>query len=291
MDVYRQKTTDLLLNRLLPISNGFPSVLTNIGSTQNKGLEAALSAIIVQAPSGFTWSTDLNFFINREEILSLGNGSKSDPGNAWFIGEPITVYYDYRKIGIQQKGATQGEIQLQDVNNDGKIDANDRVILGSQQPDWSGGMTQRFSWKGIDLSIVAFARVGNTVKSDFYQNYNTLFGRYNNLDVTYWTPANPTNDFPRPNRNQERPNNYTTLSYFDGSFFKIRNIGVGYNLPESVMKRLNMAALRVSMDVKQPLIIAPYRQKYKGIDPEDVTTISVDAPATWMLQFGINATF
>lgn len=291
VDVYKQKTTDLLLNRLLPISNGFPSVLTNIGSTQNKGLEAALSAIIVQAPSGFTWSADLNFFMNREEILSLGNGSKSDPGNAWFIGEPITVYYDYRKIGIQQKGATQGEIQLQDVNSDGKIDANDRVILGSQQPDWSGGMTQRFSWKGIDLSIVAFARVGNMVKSDFYQNFNTLFGRYNNLDVSYWTPANPTNDFPRPNRNQERPNNYTTLSYFDGSFFKIRNIGVGYNLPEGVMKRLNMQALRVSMDVKQPLILAPYRQTYKGIDPEDVTTISVDAPATWMLQFGLNATF
>ena len=177
------------------------------------------------------------------------------------------------------------------MNNDKKIDANDRVVLGSQQPDWSGGMTQRFSWKGIDLSIVAFARVGNMVKSDFYQNYNTLFGRYNNLDINYWTPANPTNDFPRPNRNQERPNNYTTLSYFDGSFFKIRNIGVGYNLPKSLMDRWKMQALRVSVDVKQPLIIAPYRQKYKGIDPEDVNTISVDAPATWMLQFGLNATF
>jgi TonB-linked SusC/RagA family outer membrane protein len=292
VDVYKQKTTDLLLNRLLPISNGFPSVLANIGETENKGLEAALSAIIVQSPSGFTWSTDVNFFMNRERILTLGNGDKSDPGNAWFIGKPITVYYDYEKIGIVQKdGKGQGEIELRDANQDGKIDANDRVILGSQQPDWSGGMTQRLSYKGIDLSIVAFARVGNMVKSDFYQNYNTLFGRYNNLDVNYWTPSNPTNDFPRPNRNQERPNNYTTLSYFNGSFFKIRNIGIGYSLPANLMKRWGMEALRVSMDVKQPLIIAPYRQKYKGIDPEDVTTISVDAPATWMLQFGINATF
>ncbi len=297
-DVYKQKTTDLLLNRLLPPSEGFPSVLENIGATENKGVEAALSAIILQTPGGFTWSTDVNFFINREKIVSLGNGAKSDPGNAWFVGQPITVYYDYQKIGIWQDEAAaqvykahQGEIQLRDVNNDKKIDANDRVVLGSQQPDWSGGMTQRFSWKGIDLSIVAFARVGNMVKSDFYQNYNTLFGRYNNLDINYWTPANPTNDFPRPNRNQERPNNYTTLSYFDGSFFKIRNIGVGYNLPKSLMDRWKMQALRVSVDVKQPLIIAPYRQKYKGIDPEDVNTISVDAPATWMLQFGLNATF
>ncbi|WP_298735889.1 TonB-dependent receptor [uncultured Chitinophaga sp.] len=298
LDVYKQKTTDLLLNRLLPYSNGFPSVLTNIGATQNKGLEAAVSAIILQSPSGFTWSTDLNFFMNREKILSLGNGNKSDPGNAWFIGKPITVYYDYQKIGIWQTEAEaqvyqqhQGEIRLNDVNNDKRLDANDRTILGSQQPDWSGGMTQRVSYKGFDLSIVAFARMGNMVKSDFYQNYNTLFGRYNNLDVDYWTPSNPTNDFPRPNRNQERPNNYTTLSYFDGSFFKIRNIGLGYNLPKSLMDRWKMQALRVSVDVKQPLILAPYRQTYKGIDPEDVTTISVDVPATWMLQFGINATF
>lgn len=298
VDWYRQKTTDLLLNRLLPISNGFGSVLVNIGSTQNSGLEIALSTSIIQNPNGFNWGMDLNFFTNREKILSLGNGSKSDPGNAWFVGQPITVYYDYQKIGIWQTEEEaqvyqqhQGEIRLKDVNNDKKLDANDRVILGSQQPDWSGGFTQRFSWKGIDLSIVGFARVGGMVRSDFYQNYNTLFGRYNNLDVTYWTPANHTNDFPRPNRNQERPNNYTTLAYFDGSFFKIRNIGIGYSLPEGLMKRWGMQALRVHADVKQPLIIAPYRQTYKGIDPEDVTNISVDAPATWMLQFGLNATF
>ncbi|GAA0526084.1 SusC/RagA family TonB-linked outer membrane protein [Chitinophaga japonensis] len=297
-DIYRQKTTDLLLQRLLPISNGFNSVLENVGATENKGVELALSGVIIDNPNGFNWSADVNFFINREKILSLGNGGRDDPGNGWFIGEPITVYYDYEKIGIWQTEEEaqvyqqhQGEIRLRDVNNDKRIDASDRVILGSQQPDWSGGMTQRFSWKGIDLSIVAFARVGNMIKSDFYQNYNTLFGRYNNLDVDYWTPSNPTNAFPRPNRNQERPNNYTTLSYFDGSFFKIRNIGLGYALPASLMKRWNMEALRVSVNVKQPLIIAPYRQDYKGIDPEDVNTISVDAPATWMLQFGINATF
>ncbi len=298
VDWYKQKTTDLLLQRLLPFSNGFNSVLENIGSTQNKGFEAALSANIIQNPNGFNWSMDVNFFLNREKILSLGNGAKNDPGNSWFIGQPITVYYDYQKVGIWQTEAEaqvyqqhQGEIRLNDVNNDKKLDANDRVILGSQQPDWSGGFTQRFSWKGIDLNIVAFARIGGMVRSEFYQNYNTLFGRYNNLDVNYWTPSNPTNDFPLPNRNQERPNNYTALSYFDATFFKIRNIGIGYSLPQNLMKRWGMQALRVHADVKQPLILAPYRQKYKGIDPEDVTTITVDAPATWMLQFGVNATF
>jgi hypothetical protein len=228
----------------------------------------------------------------------LGAGKTQDVGNGWFVGQPTYVYYDYKKVGIWQDEAAaqvykqhQGEIQLADMNNDKKLDDKDRTILGAPQPKWSGGMTQRFSYKGLDLTVVAFARMGSMVKSDFYSTFNTLYGRYNNLDVDYWTPTNHTNAFPRPNANQERPNNYNTLSYFDGDFIKIRNITLGYSMPSSLMKRWQMQSLRFSLDVKQPLILAPYRQKYKGIDPEDVNTIGVDAPATWMVQFGVNATF
>lgn len=298
IDQYKQKTTDLLLQRFLPFSNGVNYVLENTGVTQNTGWELGLSAVILETKGGFNWSMDLNWFRNREKILALGEGKTQDVGNGWFVGQPTYVYYDYKKVGIWQDEASaqvykqhQGEIQLADLNNDKKLDDKDRTILGAPQPKWSGGMTQRFSYKGIDLAIVAFARMGSMVKSDFYSSYNTLFGRYNNLDVDYWTPANHTNAFPRPNANQERPNNYNTLSYFDGDFIKIRNITLGYSLPSRIMKRWQMESLRFSVDVKQPLILAPYRQKYKGIDPEDVNIIGVDAPATWMLQFGVNATF
>lgn len=298
IDVYQQRTTDLLLQRFLPYSNGFNSVLENLGSTQNRGLEIALSGAIIDNPKGFSWSADANFFFNRERILTLIDGKKDVPGNSWFIGYPTQVYYDFEKIGIWQDekdaqvyGQHQGEIRLRDVDGNGRIDDKDRVILGSAQPKWSAGLTQRFSYKDFDLSIVAFARIGGMIRSDFYQDYNTLFGRYNNLNISYWTPTNATNDFPRPNRFQERPNYNSTLSYFDGSFFKIRNISLGYSLPASLMKQWGMQSLRVNVDVKQPMILAPYRQKYKGIDPEDVNTIGVDAPATWMLQFGINARF
>lgn len=298
IDHYKQKTTDLLLQRFLPFSNGVNYVLENTGVTQNKGWEVGISAILLETKSGFRWSMDANWFRNREKILALGEGKTQDVGNGWFVGQPTYVYYDYKKVGIWQDEAAaqvykqhQGEIQLADLNNDKRLDDKDRTILGSPQPKWSGGMTQRFSYKGFDLSVVAFARIGSMVKSDFYSSFNTLFGRYNNLNVDYWTPTNPTNAFPRPNANQERPNNYNTLSYFDGDFIKIRNITLGYSMPSGIMKRWQMEALRFSIDVKQPLILAPYRQKYKGIDPEDVNTIGVDAPATWMLQFGINATF
>lgn len=297
VDAYQQKTTDLLLQRFLPYSNGFDYVLENTGVTQNRGLEIGLSTVNVETKN-FSWTMDVNVFMNREKILALGEGKTKDVGNGWFVGQPTYVYYDYKKAGIWQNEAEaqvykqhMGEIRLADINTDKKIDDKDRSILGTPQAKWSGGMTQRFAYKEIDLSIVAFARMGSMIKSDFYSTYNTLFGRYNNLDVHYFTPAHPTNEFPRPNSNQERPNNFNTLSYFDGSYLKIRNITLGYSMPARVMQRWQMQSLRFSVDVKQPLILAPYRQKYKGIDPEDVNTIAVDAPATWMLQFGVNATF
>lgn len=297
---YNQKTTDLLMPLLLPYSNGFNSVLANLGTSRNRGWEVGLGGTVIDNPKGFSWKMDLNYFRNRSEILSIGGGRTEDIGNGWFVGQPTYVYYDYKKIGIWQDGdaalaakykAKPGEIRLEDVNNDGVIDAKDRQILGSPQPKWSAGTTQRFSYKGWELSIVAFARMGSTIKSDFYQNYNTLFGRYNNLNIDYNTSKNPTNDFPRPNVNQERPNNYQSLAYFDGSFFKIRNINLAYAFPDAWVQSMHMADLRVNVGVKQPLILAPYRQTWKGVDPEDVNVIGIDAPATWMLQFGINAKF
>lgn len=297
---YTQKTTDLLMPHLLPYSNGFNSVLENLGVTRNKGWEVGISATVIDNPNGFSWKMDANFFTNRSRILSIGGGRTADIGNGWFVGQPTYVYYDYKKTGIWQTdeaktagkyGVKSGEIKLEDVNKDSVIDARDRQILGSPQPKWSAGTTQRFSYKGFELSIVAFARMGSMIKSDFYQNYNTLFGRYNNLNIDYNTPTNPTNDFPRPNANQERPSNYQSLSYFDGSFFKIRSITLTYALPDALVKRMQMQDLRFSVGVKQPLILAPYRQTWKGVDPEDVNTIGIDAPATWMLQFGINARF
>ncbi|MEC5142092.1 TonB-linked outer membrane protein, SusC/RagA family [Chitinophaga sp. 180180018-2] len=298
---YNQRTTDLLMPQTLPYSNGFNQVLMNLGTSRNRGLEIGISATVIDNPNGFSWKMDVNYSRNRSRILSLGDGRSADIGNAWFVGQPTYVYYDFKKIGIWQDkdaalaakyGVKPGEIRLEDVNKDTVIDAkNDRQILGAPEAKWQAGTTQRFSYKGFELSVVAFARWGSMIKSDFYSNYNTLFGRYNNLDVNYNTPSNPSNDFPRPNANQERPSNYQSLSYFDGSFFKIRNITLAYSLPDKVVRNWSMRDLRFTVGVKQPLILAPYRQKWKGIDPEDVNVIGIDAPATWMLQFGINAKF
>lgn len=96
IDLYLQKTYDLLLERQLPVVSGFSNIVSNIGRTQNKGIEISLNTRNV-VTKNFEWTTDLTFTAGREEIVELYNGKVDDPGSGWFIGEPIDVYYNYKK--------------------------------------------------------------------------------------------------------------------------------------------------------------------------------------------------
>ena len=302
IEAYQADTRDLLLYDQLPISNGFDRVLKNVGHTRNRGLEITLTSVNVNSARGFRWSTDVQFTRNREAIIELFNGTVDDVGNRRFIGQPLSVFYDYEKIGIWQTseadeakkfGQVPGQIKVKDQNGDGKLDAvNDRKILGSTIPDWSGGITNRFEFKGFDLSFFVYARVGNMIRSDFHIANNHLAGRYNNLNVNYWTPTNPTNDFPRPNVNQEDPIYGSTLQYFDGSFVKVRNINFGYNFSTAFANHLKISGLRVYTSIQQPFIFATYRSKYKGIDPETAEVVNGDqTPSVRQFTFGLNAKF
>nr|MBA2761566.1 SusC/RagA family TonB-linked outer membrane protein [Segetibacter sp.] len=299
LEWYQQNTHDLLLQRQLPITSGFTSILENIGATRNTGYELTISSSnILNKSNGFTWSTDLNLAHNKEEIVELYGGKKDDVGNSWFIGQPIRVIYDYEKIGIWQLGDKDmaatfsqkpGQIRIKDQNDDGKINAADRVILGSDVPKLSGGLTNRFTYKGFDLAVFIFARFGSTITSGFHDGgWMQLQGRYNNLKVDYWTESNPTNRYPRPDENSERPIYSSTMRYFDGSFVKLRNVNLGYNLPEAAIQKLRFQSLRLYLSAQQPLIFAPYRRNEKGIDPEYPTA---NTPATTMYSIGINAKF
>ena len=302
VEAYQADTRNLLLYDQLPISNGFDRVLQNVGHTRNRGFELTLTTVNVSAANGFKWSTDLQYTRNREAIIELFNGSKDDVGNQRFIGQPLQVFYDYQKIGIWQLGEESqaaafgqkvGQIRVKDQNSDGKIDAvNDRVILGSTIPDWAGGITNRFEFKGFDLSFFIYARIGNMIRSDFHTSTNQLAGRYNNLNVNYWTPANPTNEFPRPNKDQEFPIYNSTLQYFDGSFVKVRNINFGYNFSPTAVQKLKISGLRVYTSIQQPFIFATFRSKYKGVDPETADVVSANQiPSVRQITFGINAKF
>jgi len=312
-EYYVTTTSGLLAPQPLPTSTGFGGFTTNIGKTQNRGIELTVTTINVDK-GGFEWRTDFIWNRNREEVLELANGKVDDIAAGRFIGQPLSVFFDVKKLGIWQLGEEDeaarfgdrvGQIRIEDLNGDGRINAADRQILGSAVPKFAGGMTNRFSYKGIDVSIFVFGRVGSMLRSGFHQGQNQLAGRYNQINVNYWTPNNPTNDFPQPVVTQEFAKyngaGYSALTYFDGTFLKIRNINVGYQVPSKIASKLRMESLRIYSSIQQPLILATYRSRYQGIDPETFidseqgveggAVSSNVSPAVQVFTFGINARF
>ena len=276
VEYYITNTTDLLAPQPLPTSRGFGGYITNIGQTRNRGIELTIGSVNIDS-KGFKWTTDFIFNRNRESIIELANGKVDDVASGRFIGQPLTVFFDYKKAGIWQSneadlaakfGDKVGQVRIEDSNLDGKINADDRQILGSAVPDFTLGITNRFTFKGFDLSFFVFGRFGQMIRSRFHTDQNSLAGRYNNLNIDYWAPNNPTNEFPQPVVTQEFPKFNSSLQYFDGSFIKIRNINIGYNVPESFASKLKMDGLRIYASIQQPFIFSEYITKYKGMDPE-----------------------
>jgi hypothetical protein len=328
IEYYSQSTEDILQNVTLPQTSGVSNVVKNVGKSENRGVELTLSSLNVESQSGLTWSTDVNVYLNRGEITYLAGGVNRNITNGWHVGHPIDAIYDYEKIGIVQSGETglpsgfnPGEIKVRDQltvdtnqdgipdASDGVINADDRIVLGSGQADWAGGLTNRVTYKGFDFSFVLFWRVGGTLVSNFYQSnisnpYNTLEGRRNGPKVDYWTPENPTNAYPRPGLGQV-PDYGSTLGYFDATYLKVRSINLGYSLPANWIERAGFSSVRVYMQALNPFkaFFSEY-VKQGGLDPEtngvgnSVTegygagstrlTVNPNTPPTRSIIFGIN---
>jgi TonB-linked SusC/RagA family outer membrane protein len=295
VDVYSQKTKDILLSETLPASNGAGSVVTNLGRSEGHGLEINLSTINIKAASGFTWSTDFNFAFNREKVTFITPGQTQDIPDGWFVGQPLTTIFDVKKIGIWQmadslSGALKaqtsptqlpGNIRVADISGpngkpDGKIDANDRTFIGNFQPQWEGGFTSRMSYKNFDFNFVIFARMGMKVLVPYLttdgsaQGYDFFMqSRINQLKVNYWTRTNPSNDFPRPDASLQSFPFASTLGYQDGSFIKMRSINLGYTVPSKVLVRAGISSLRVYITAVNPFILySPFVKAGYGPDPE-----------------------
>lgn len=281
IEVYQIDTSNLLLSRAIPVTSGFTNVLENIGETRNKGIEFSLTSNNV-ATADFSWTTTINAFSNTEEIVELYGTGEDDIGNRWFIGEPLTVWYDYDMLGIWQEneadqadqfGRSPGEIKLRDVNGDGSITEEDRVIVGSDMPKLTGGIGNRFRYKDFDLSIFLTGSFGHTINNNFIVANNSLQGRYNNLDVDYWTPENPSNSIPKPDGTRERPLNSSVLGYVKGDFLKVRNVQFGYNLPVSVVDNLGIRSAKIYVNAENLFV---FSHLDGSLDPEVYDTSTVN---------------
>ncbi len=283
-EYYVTNTKDLLLSRLIPVTSGYSSILQNVGSTRNSGWEFTGSAALVTSKTDFNWDMDFNVFSNKEEIVELFNGRDDDVGNRWFIGQPINVYYTHNQLGIWQTeeaeqaalaGQAPGDIKIQDVNGrdgegnltnqpDGVINSDDRMIIGSRVPKWSAGLTNNISFKGFDLSVQIYTRQGQTLQSDYHDVGGTNWqGRSNHIKLDYWTPSNPSNKYPVP-KGGAVPLYAESVKFFDGSFTKLKNVTLGYNFTESIVKKAGLSSCRLYLTANNALIFS----KFKVVDPE-----------------------
>lgn len=303
IDYYIANTSDLLLDKVPLSVTGYSLITKNIGKTRNKGVEIELSTNNISTQN-FQWYTDLTFSRNKSEIVELVNGKEDVINELWFIGEPMRVYYDYKKIGIWQtadademavyndNGADYeaGDIRVEDVNGDNIIDPdNDRQIIGKSAPDWTGGMVNTFVYKNFELSAFVYARWGYTVPGGAVD----MQGQFASRKVDYWTPDNPTNAYPKADYlNGGQPTHYSTMNYQDGSFVKVRYISLAYNFNPAVLERARISNLKLYAQVLNPFLFS----KTDFLDPDTNfqnggSNSSATSITSKSLVFGLNLSF
>ncbi|MDO8929638.1 MAG: SusC/RagA family TonB-linked outer membrane protein, partial [Bacteroidota bacterium] len=288
IEYYITNTKDLLLNLGLPRTSGVSSYTANIGETQNKGVEFSLNGVILDNVNGWTWDAGINLYSNKNELVALASGQTRDEGNAWFVGYSINSIFDYEKIGLWQEGDANllkyepggnvGMIKVKytgELNDDGtpkrQIGPADRQIL-EVDPDFQGGFNTRLAYKGFDLSLIGSFQSGGILVSTLNgpSSYlNLMTGRRGNIKVDYWTPENTGAKYPAPKGvlSGDNPKYLSTMGYFDGSYMKIRNISLGYNFNQSLLKNSGVN-MRMYVTVQNPFVMFSDFNKEMGLDPE-----------------------
>ncbi len=289
IDYYKSVTSDILMERSVPSTSGFSSVYQNIGETEGSGIDATLSTLNI-SKQNFRWSTDFNFSYNHNEITKLTDGVDQNVDEGWFVGESLNVFYDYKKIGIwqtaeEEKAATYdqepGQIKVKDVDEDGAISDEDRVVYEAS-PKFTFGLTNRFSYKNLDLSFFLYGRFGHTIEYEYYESWRPG-SQENDPNVDYWTPENPTNNFPRPV--SETVIYKSSLNYAKGDFLKVKDITLAYNLSKKMIDRLGLSRLRFYVTLKNHFVFS----ELDNYDPERGGSISY--PLTKQTVFGVNLEF
>lgn len=279
INFYQSNTFNLLLEQIIPNTNGFERFLRNIGETKNYGLEIDLKTTNIRK-GDFEWNTRVAFSFNRNKIVKLTGRDLNNDGiedddiaSRWFIGQPLGSNFDYVFDGIYQEGddlslipgAKPGDIKFRDVSGpdgvpDGKISPDDRKVVSSSQAKFNMGITNIFSFKGFSLSTVLNIRQGGYSSVSMLNPGSNFYDQMNFLDVPYWTAANPINDYARIN--YRNPLGYGF--YQSRSFVRLQDVSFAYSIPETVTKKARLGSVQIYVSGKN---LATWT-KWKGWDPE-----------------------
>ncbi|MDN5284604.1 MAG: TonB-dependent receptor [Mucilaginibacter sp.] len=281
IDVYESNSNEIQPQKL-PDASGYSNIYVNLGTVRNRGIEVNISTVNINH-GGFKWTTDFVFSKNNEAITALDGTGNNNISSQWFLGAPIRAYYDYKSQGIFQNSdalpggilydyywkktgnkantALQpGRIRVQDINGDTTITEADKVLLGSPNPKWTGSINNTVSYKGFELSAFVYISHGGLIRNP----RPSLVGRYQSIKVNYWTPTNPSNDYPQPNLTSDIPLYWQANGFQDGSFVRVRSILLSYQIPASILNKIKMRSLSLSVNAVNPFLFS----KYKTYDPE-----------------------
>ncbi len=306
-DYYRKNTTDLLQNRPIPSTTGFGSILENIGSMKSSGFDFTInSANFIKE---FKWNTSFNISTTTNKITELYSNQPitgSFVTRTAAVGQPMGVFFLIKSLGVNP---ANGNMIYQDLDGNSLINDLDRQYLGNPIPKVFGGLSNNFSYKGIDLSFFFQYAAGHKIynlSAEGLGGYESLGANINATGTSVptniskeafdnrWTPSNTASTFPRAvggaagTVNSQRSSRYLQ----DGDYLRLKNVTLGYNLPKSLLNRAKIHNVRVYVTGQNLLTFT----KYKGFDPEissdfTVGNTGVDQgtiPQLKTIMFGIN---
>ncbi len=286
VDAYYKKTTDLLYSMPIHSTSGMTSIISNIGSMENKGLEFT-------ANSNFRlgkvkWTSNFNIATNKNKILSLiendNNAISIGDNRALKVGRDIGSYYLFEANGIYQYdgevpqrqfdlGVRAGDVRWSDLDDNGIINDDDRVTIGSSNPKFSGGLSNSFRYKNLQLDVLTTFSYGANIYSQWKPNGLGRVGyRFASLEeygLNRWTGPGTTNVYPRAISSETFNTRNSTRFLEDASFIRLRAVTMSYNLPTITVSKLKLSQVRIFAQVDNLFLWT----RYSGWDPEVNTSL------------------
>jgi len=296
LEYYRMVTSGLLFEVQLPQYSGYTNQLKNIGEVENRGFEFTLGSR--NLTGAFKWNMDINISVNRNKVLSLPDGNDiqygSGPGHMVGLGStqvlregyPVGSFFGWIYDGVYQEGddfipgggfeQSAGGEKFRDIDGirndageltgqpDDQLNSDDRTIIGNPHPDFTWGWNNDFQWKNFDLNLFFQGSQGNDILSYTLMELNLLAGINNATTdaLNRWTPTNTDTDIPKAVTGRTR--RVSTRWIYDGSFARLKNLAIGYNLPAPLLERWKISKFRIYLSAQNILTLS----KYEGYDPE-----------------------
>lgn len=299
LDGYYKYTRDMLMS--VPLPSPYPSIYRNEGEMSNWGIELALSSVNIER-KGVTWTTDFNISMNRNRLEKLDLQqvyyyTKTSEALSEYVvrmtpGKPLSMFWGYKALGVDPE---TGMMMYEDLNNDGKINASDKQYIGNANPWFTFGMTNTVSWKGFNLSFLITGSVGNDI---YNASRIEMVGMYNGANqitdvLRRWRVPGQVTDIPKAG---ELDNLRASTRWVeDGSYVKIKNITLSYDIVHPKLKKANIARIQPYITLDNMITFTGY----SGYDPEmsqytSATSMGIDwgtYPNVKTVTFGVNIDF